>query len=112
MKAPASGNSTASPNTPLPGRMTISAPSSPPHTSSQRSRDTRSRSSHAASSVTSSGASMLIDVSSGTGMCCRPKKIMAEVTSSKVPRSTWKRGCATSKLAPGISSSHNAITSA
>ena len=97
---------------PLPGRMTISAPISPPHTSSQRSRDTRSRSSQAASSVTSSGASMLIEVSSGTGMYCRPKKIMAEVTSSSVPRSTWKRGCATAKPAPGISASHSAITAA
>ena len=53
---------------PAPGRMTISAPVRPPQTSSQRSGDTLSCSSQAASSVTSSGASMLIEVSSGTGM--------------------------------------------
>ncbi len=68
--------------------MTTSAPTRPPTTSVQRSAETRSCSNHAASNVTSSGASMLIEVSSGTGMYCSPAKIIAEVNSSSAARSS------------------------
>jgi hypothetical protein len=45
-------------------------------------------------------------------MCCSPKKIIAEVTSSSAPRSTWKRGCAARKRPLGANASHSAMTTA
>lgn len=89
-----------------------SAPAKPPNTSAQRSADTRSRSSQAASSVTSTGVSMKIAVNSATGMCCKPKKLIALVTSSSVPRIHWKLGCAARKPAVFERASQTAITAA
>ena len=87
-----------------------SAPAKPPTTSAQRSADTRSCSSHAASSVTITGVSMTIAVNSGTGMCCTPKKLIALVTSNSVPRSHWNFRCAARKPARLERISHSAIT--
>ena len=72
--------------------MTIRVPAKPPTTSAQRSVDTRSCSNTRASSVTSSGVVMTMAVNSATGMKRSALKAIAEASSSRVPRTTWKRG--------------------
>ncbi|MCY1548967.1 hypothetical protein D9M68_851130 [compost metagenome] len=96
-----SGSRLAQPITSPPGCTTSSAPAKPPHTSTQRSGDTRSRRNSAASSVTTSGVIMTMAVNSPTGMYCRATNEIALTASSKAPRNTWKRGWAVcSRLRP------------
>ena len=95
--------------------MTISAPAKPPATSAQRSGETRSCSSVAASTVTITGVSIVMAVNSATGRYCRPKKPKVELSSRSRPRTAWKRGCAELKPAPprrDDTASHSAITPA
>ena len=109
--AAASGSSTAQPNRPLPGRMTIRAPAKPPATRVQRNADTRSFSHARASSVTSSGVSITIAVNSATGMWRRALKAIADANISSAPRKTWKRGLAVRKVLSRDSAIHAVIAS-
>ncbi len=75
-----------------PGRMMISTPAKPPATSSQRNGETYSFSTLAASSVTASGAIIMIAVNSPTGMYFRLANASRLLLSSSTPRSTWNFG--------------------
>ena len=90
----------------------MSAPAKAPATRAQRSGVTDSFSQVAASSVTSTGVSMLMAVNSATGRYCTPKKLIAEVASSRVPRRAWKRGWALRKRSRGDRASHTVMTEA